>query len=502
MTIQGGYAPKRGDDPFSAHAPVPKHGFGPRKGDDFPLSEFVPAGKFGRMFPELLPFTPPLAAIDELGAAMIDNGPASENANVPAGFTYLGQFVDHDVTFDPTALQEIIVDPLALQNFRTPMLDLDCLYGAGPAANPQLYQRGANDLFLIGTTSASPGGGDPSIPVSMPNDLPRAPHGFALIGDPRNDENLVVAQLHLAMLKFHNKIVAGLKDGQIKPESPIRKDIFTEARDLAIWHYQWIVLHDFLARVLDKTVLDAVLKRDTVFPRFAKGAFIPVEFSAAAYRFGHSMIREVYSYNRVFTPGGVAPATLGLLFRFSGLSGTGADVPIPSDWIIDWNRFFETSGAKPNPARRFDARLAPALQNLPNVPAPNSLAARNLRRGRSLGLPPGQSVARFFGYKRLTRAEIGQGADGAVAKKHGFDVESPLWYYILKEAEVHEKGLRLGKVGSRIVAEVFYALLKHDNSSFVARKPDWVPTLPGKKAGEFTFADLLLFVNDLSPIGP
>src|SRR6185295_18627424 len=114
------------------------------------------------------------------GAAMVDDAgnTSADNATVPAGFTYFGQFIDHDITFDPTALQELLVDPLALENFRTPMLDLDSLYGAGPAANPHLYQRGTSDLFLIGTTSANTPRGDPSVPVSQPHDLPRAPHGF------------------------------------------------------------------------------------------------------------------------------------------------------------------------------------------------------------------------------------------------------------------------------------------------------------------------------------
>jgi Animal haem peroxidase len=489
--------------------PTKGHGFYPRTEENQPSGQSSPTGKFGRMFPELRPLVPPVEALDELGQAMVESttdDAAGDNKDVPAGFTYLGQFIDHDITFDPSSLQEILVDPLALRNFRTPMLDLDSLYGSGPASQPYLYQRADKDLFLIGKTNINPGGGDSTVPTELPNDLPRGAEGFAITGDPRNDENLIVAQLHLAFLKFHNKIVEGIRNGTIQQESPIRKTPFEEARDLVIWHYQWIVLNDFLRRILDNAQLDSVLKNGRRFYQFThhQGPFIPVEFSAAAYRFGHSMVRAVYDYNRVFTPlpGGVTPATLQLIFRFTGLSGSGANVPIPSDWIIDWRRFVEAgSGVQVGFSRAINPFLSPPLHNLPGVPPPNSLAVRNLRRGRSLGLPPGQSVARFMGFKPLTPKEVAQGPDGVIAAKHKLHIESPLWYYILKEAEIQGKGKRLGQVGSRMVAEVFIGLLQADSSSFLARKPDWKPVLPAKKAGTFTLADLIEFVGDINPIG-
>jgi hypothetical protein len=460
------------------------------------------------MFPELRALTPPLEALEELGDAMNDAKPESprgDNKNVPAGYTYLGQFIDHDITFDTTALQEIIVDPLAVRNFRTPMLDLDSLYGSGPNVQPYLYQLSDPELFLIGNTNEQPGGGDPNVPTKLPNDLPRAQSGLAIIGDPRNDENLIVAQLHLAFLKFHNKIVAGIRDGSIEQESPIRKTAFEEARDLVIWHYQWIVLHDFLRRILDNEQLDQVLHEGRRFYKFDQEPFIPIEFSVAAYRLGHSMIRAVYDYNRVFTPRGGIPATLELLFNFTAKSGSQdglTSVPIPSDWIIDWRRFFEIDPNVPvGFSRELDPFLVDPLKNLPNVPKPNSLAVRNLQRGRSVSLPSGQSVARFMGFKPLAKSKIAQGPDGKVAKKHKFDIESPLWYYILKEAQIQGQGKRLGQVGSRIVAEVFVGLLQADSSSFLARNPEWKPTLPAKEPGTFTMADLLRFVDDINPIG-
>lgn len=491
------------------------HGFGTRTEENQPQGKFSPTGKFGRMFAELRPLVPSLESLKELGEAMIDSAtldgvgnptssPSGDNQNIPAGYTYFGQFVDHDITLDITALQEILVDPLALKNFRTPMLDLDCLYGSGPVAQPYLFQREDNELFVIGKTNTKPGGGDNTVPTGLPHDLPRNQDGFALIGDPRNDENIIVAQLQLTFLKLHNKVVTGLRDGSIARESPIRKSTFEEARDIVIWHYQWLVLHDFLARILDQNQLNDVLQNGRRFYNISNGEpFIPVEFSVAAYRFGHSMVREAYNFNRVFGFGNsaVTPATLRLLFEFSGLSTRNSkdSVPIPSDWIIDWRRFFEIDPAvTPDLSRSIDPFLIPMLHQIPGV---GSLAVRNLHRGRSLGLPPAQSIARLIGITPLTPEEIATGVDGEVAQKHNFHIETPLWYYILKEAQIQGRGENLGEIGSRIVAEVFVGLLELDSSSFLARKPEWLPTLPSQSPGTFTFVDLLNFVGEINPIG-
>lgn len=304
------------------------HGSTQRMGLQVPLGTVVPTGMFGRMFPAL----PPLAAKDgqllnlaiAMTAAMPDD-PAGDNPFVPTGFTYLGQFIDHDITLDLTPIGKANIDPMAVHNFRTPSLDLDCLYGLGPNINPFMYQPGPDsERFLIGETSATPGRGDATVPVRQPFDLPRGPNGRALIGDPRNDENLVVAQTHLAFLRFHNKVVAELKAGNIQSIDPSQPPSFEAARQLVIWHYHWIVLNDFLRRIVKPNILDDVLQNDRQFFRYDRAPFMPVEFSGAAYRLGHSMVRASYDYNRVFTPnpGGVTPATLELLFRFSGQSHT------------------------------------------------------------------------------------------------------------------------------------------------------------------------------------
>ena len=474
------------------------------------------------MFPTLAPLAVDDGPLQELADAMKDANPddaAGNNTKVPAGFTYLGQFVDHDITLDLTSFGDKEADPDAVENFRTPALDLDNVYGLGPDGSRQLYARNPGDTdgktpgpkLLIGKTINVPFGG---VTGDHRNDLPRSPEGFALIGDHRNDENLLVAQTHLAMLKFHNKVC----DQLAASGTPVG-EIFTQARQIVTWHYQWMVLHDFVERITEKGIVAKILEQGRRFYRFKKTPYMPVEFSAAAYRLGHSMVREVYGHNRIFTPGpGGIPATLDLLFKFTGLSGgiigdlapnpLTPPLPLPvlsSNWIIDWRRFHEVLAANPadvrlNPSRKLDPFVVPQLHTLPG--GGGSLPFRNLKRGVLLGLPSGQDVAKAMRIKNpLTPAEISKGTDGAVAKKHGLHEHTPLWYYILKEAEQRGGGEKLGPVGATIISEVFVGLVHGDHQSYLWLKgKNWTPTLPSKIPGEFTMADLLRFVGDISPI--
>ena len=469
-------------------------------------------GMFGRMFPTLPPLAVSDAKLDALAKAMLDTNagdPAGNNPNIPSGFTYFGQFVDHDITLDLTSLGDKEKDPLGIENFRTPSVDLDSIYGLGPDGSPQLYARNPaignkpGPKLLIGKNQ-NVGQGD------FRNDLPRSPEGFALIGDHRNDENLLVAQTHLAMLKFHNAVCDMLSVGSNPPA-----DIFKEARRIVTWHYQWIVLHDWVERLTEKGIVAKILKEGRKFYRFKKVPYMPVEFSAAAYRLGHSMVRGRYTHNKVFN----TPQPFELFFLFSGLSGDivgdlaaggGGGFPtLPSNWIIDWRRFHElgnSGGAAVTmqPSRKLDPYLVQSLHELPG--GGGNLAFRNLKRGVNLGLPSGQAVAKHMKIKNpLTTAEIisdsNGSTDGAVAKEQGLHTATPLWYYILKEAKVRNNGERLGPVGSTIISEVFVGLVHGDQNSFIWQEKNWKPTLPSAKAGNFTFADLLRFVNDINPLG-
>jgi Animal haem peroxidase len=474
------------------------HSFGQRIGDLQPPGDNVQSGKYGRMFPELPAFRPKSDALVALGNAMFDTkreDESGDNNKIPSGYTYLGQFIDHDITFDPTSIEEALVDPLALINFRTPKLDLDCIYGGGPFVHPYLYQRStqgqAITKFEIGKTKETP------TLNPFPNDLPRSSTGFALISDPRNDGNLIVAQLHLAFLKFHNRVVEELEKGTISPEyGYLPGQEFEIARKIVIWHYQWLILYDFLPRIISKLQLN-IVKKEISFYKYNQEPFIPIEFSAAAFRFGHTMIRSEYNYNRKFSPPDGSAPSLKQLFKFTGAFSSD-NVPVFSNWIIDWRRFFEIDKKiKPNFSRKIDPFLSKALLDL----SAENLAIKDLKRGSMLGLPSGQRVAKFMGMQALRPDEISTDSDGEIAKEHGFHIETPLWYYLLKEAQIQQEGKRLGEVGSRILAEVFVGLLMGDSNSFIVQDKNWRPTLPAKVPGQFTMVDMLNFVNEINPIG-
>ena len=202
-------------------------------------------GPFGRMFRNLPAWDPPgaddaakIASIQQLAVEMVEQtpgAPAGDNPAIPAGYTYFGQFVDHDVTFDPRSSLQKAMDPENLENFRTPAFDLDCVYGRGPADQPYLYDRPGKS-FLIGNN----GQGD--------DDLVRNQSGIAIIGDKRNDENIIVSQLQLIFLKFHNAVLAQHADSD-----------FEEAQRLVRWHYQWVVIHDWLKRLCGAALVDDIL---------------------------------------------------------------------------------------------------------------------------------------------------------------------------------------------------------------------------------------------------
>jgi hypothetical protein len=464
-------------------------------------------GMYGWLFPKLDPLKSKIHELEALGEAMLESAAAVDDpefdSRTPAGYTFLGQFVDHDVTFDTTPLPERSEDVLATTNFRTPALDLDCLYGNGPLVHPFLYQRDLKS-FAIGQNQKVK-----NFP-KVDHDLPRSLDGLALVADPRNDTNLIVAQLHLAMLKFHNKVVRHNPDWT-----------FSQARAHVTHHYQSMVLNDLLPRIVDKSVLDEVVLDGPEFYRVRRAdefPFIPVEFSAAVYRFGHSMIRERYSFGGAFT----MPVSLSSLFRFTGPSGTvGPNLPVPSSWVIDWRRFFfdERAAAAEarlesaitrNYARKITAMISPGLKNLPFLSDVHSdqkknLAIRNLIRGNAFGLPSGQEVAKAMKLEAfaLSPDEICSGPDGTIVSQYGYDKATPLWYYTLKEAEVLAKGERLGPVGSRIVAEVFVGLLQRPGSLLHKDtgifKPEFGRIENKAEQPKCTMSELLEWTGELRP---
>ena len=448
-------------------------------------------GRFGLMFKDLPAFEPPDELLTGLAASMAEppDAPPSvtdvprEVPGNPAGYVLLGQFIDHDLTFDNTPLAAQRADPDALTNFRSPHFNLDSVYGDGPSANPQFYDESDATKLRIG---------DPD----TPDDFPRRTNGSAITADPRDDENLITSQLHLAFRKFHNALV-----DHVRAQGSVGADgVFEEARRLCRWHYQWMVVHDFLPRMVGQDTIDEVLHERTngpaqVMPGFYKPQnpnrpMMPIEFAVAAYRFGHSMLRPEFVINE---EGGSA-ALFGGQPDFS-LNGRR---PIPPNLMIAWRHFFDIPGVEgppANSARRIDSDLSQPLFSLPRsiIPEPDprvSLAERNLLRGKRLGLPSGQGVAQKMGVAPLSNQELG------IEDEPGWGGQAPLWFYILKEAELQHDGERLGAVGGRIVAEVILGLLSLDGNSYLRQLPSFRPEPPIARAGEpFEIGDLLKFAG-------
>jgi hypothetical protein len=444
-------------------------------------------GRFGTMFKKLPAFAPPDDLLDSLAQKMVEpdtsDGFLATGPRLFAGFTFIGQFLDHDITLDTTPLELQREDPNATVNFRTARYDLDSVYGRGPGDDPQLYEPNDPDRLLLKTN------------VNGVLDVPRDGNGRAIIGDKRNDENLIIVQFHKAVIQFHNKIVE-----YVRAQGMRKEWVFETARRLTRWHYQWAVIHDFLPRFVgdelvgtNGTVYGEVAGKSPVInlsyykPTNRDGRpFMPVEFAVAAYRFGHSLIRPFY----VLNGSGVVD-----VFGSEGGRNLNGGRPIPSDLAIDWKNILPDLG---NPdarkPRKIDTKLSIPLGNLPGsaVPPPDptiNLAVRNNRRGKKVGLPSGQQIAKAMRVTALSNTALG-------LTDPRWGGEAPLWFYILGEAELQQGGEQLGSVGGRIMAETLVGLLQRDPNSYLYLDPSWKPTAPiAPTTGKFAFADLLRYAG-------
>jgi Animal haem peroxidase len=427
------------------------------------------------------------------------HGLSGDNKDIPAGYTYLGQYIDHDITFDPTSKlrgDHNNPTPDALVDYRTPRFDLDSLYGSGPADQPFLYDWSAPSpgvKLLVGTNV-----GDGSATL----DLPRNEQGRALIGDARNDENLIISQLHLLFIRFHNAVVDQLRQQKSAATGPA---LLAAAQRIVRWHYQWIVVHDFLERVVGVEMAHRVLRpgargrRPMVrreYYKWESEPFIPVEFSGAAYRFGHSMVRGDYTLNRRGS-GAAVPifAEPGHAAERESLHGFR---PLPVALTIDWGLFYELPGhAPPQHSRRIDTNIATRLSHLPAELSAEGevLARRNLQRGRALRLPSGSDVATAMHLTPLSDEQLLLDNLSPTRVRDALLRAPPLWYYVLCEAasELGDGGRHLGPVGGRIVAEVLVGLLQGDPRSYLHRSPPWTPELPRADPRTFAMADLVHF---------
>jgi len=449
-------------------------------------------GRFGRLFPDLPPLYVDPHLLEEVGKAggkLEDKGAPNLADQTPAGLIFFGQFIDHDVTLDVSSSLTATNNPLGTENVRTPTLDLDCVYGQGHEAHPYLFD---GDRMLVGS-DYSYGAGGPAGWLNQ-DDLPRTPKGTAIIGDPRNDENRIISQMQLGFLRFHNKVVDTGKS-------------FGEAHRIVQWHYQWVVVNDFLRTLCGGWVVDDILAngRKVYRPECvgAHEAFIPIEFATAAFRFGHTMIPDKL---RVQVAGPQHD-----LFSPSSVLGRGFSPVSDAAGVVDWAALLDSGNGVYERAGDMDARLAKTLLALPFIApgSPNSLAVRNLLRAQSFLIPSGEQVGQAM--QKAGATEITNDMIDAVhqaGKKLGFDKGTPLWLYLLAEGravgrlresaqgkKLFDKGEGLGPVGARLVAEVLIGLLELDERSFLGANRSWSPTGPDKlgSSGVRSLYQLLTF---------
>lgn len=564
--------PPPGTVPLSTVAPGAKLGDIARGGVEAGLAG-TDARSFGYLFPDAdgVPGdgTATVDALKALAVAMTegDGDPDGANSSIPPFITYFGQFIDHDITANtdrdapqpnpisvmtgtsvPPLPRDQVVDNIV--NLRNGTLQLDSLYGEGPTdtdftkklreamrdpvdrskmrlggvefvgATVDLPADGMQDLPRLGDVVADPQSG---LTIADMEGLEPGPfkEGFikdgavnaprALIGDGRNDENLIVAQVHLAFLRLHNAIADDLA-GEIA-DAETR---FEEAKRRTMLIYQWMVVNLYLPAVclpavVDQVKADGALLYKAFQERVAAAGELPLplEFSVAAFRFGHSMIRAVYDHNRNFPQ-----ATFKELFSFTGgdklgitAIGQGFD-RLPSNWPIDWSRFIGADPVEPKRmARKIDTMLAPPLSDMFKESDAGgelqrilrNLAERNLRRGHRFNIPSGQACVAAInafdttnatalesgGCKDVSRPDysdhespadgdgivplpvdvLNEGAAGMALTDGGMLEATPLWYYCLREAEVTQ-GDTLGPLGSRIVAETLIGLVLQDEHSY------------------------------------
>jgi hypothetical protein len=448
--------------------------------------------------------------LSRLGDSMRDRAPdGTNNSSIHSGYTYLGQFIDHDLVFthisrqardltDSCMLGDSQLRPFELSyiyrevtNQRTAILELETIYGGSePAPRDPTDERLMALGRVVKHSGANPGIDDrQDLPLfeeaaSTGNRVPR-------IGDPRNDQTVILSQLHVAFLRAHNAIVRKLNC------------TFDEAQLLLRQHYLWMIVHDFLMkRVAKKSVVENVLNSAT--PRYSPepNFFLPLEFTSAAFRFGHSMIRRSYYLNDDL-PG----AELRDIFILKAVKNPagGSFVSLPLRKVVSWKEFLP---AGENVARLLDTQMVEPLLAVLDakeeiVPCETRLAVQDLKRGYMMSLPTGQAIAKHCDIVALTENQLLNACANVQQREillHSPLLQrTPLWFYLLAEATAQEGGHRLGELGSYLVSEVLIGLVRRLPYSFI-NLPQWSPTL-GLTPGEFGLKDLFLLAGVLSPSG-
>lgn len=484
------FNPKSGEPPWRAPPPPI-------------LSRKVPYQRYFGTTPKKDQAAPEV--LNMLGQAMRSNASFEENeSSIPVAYTYFGQFVFHDLT-----AMNFSSNGHKPYNERSACLDLDTVFGSSNRSH-----RKPATLMPVGYT------GPPG--QTRPCDLPRTVEGRASIVDLRSDDNLPLAQTHVALIRFFNAIVERF-DGISQ----------SAARALAVSHFQSVVLHDYLQRVIHPEIYRDVMENGraiihTADSQIARGTkqfryMVPLEFAAACARFGHSMIRNNYpawnSHNS---------ARLSSFWRNTHNSCIppfdGVDEPrnqLSGRWVSQWGKLLHgeglVDGQHPLMAAKIDTVLAEPLMSIPDVALPRSvargknssrnLASLSLMRGGSLQLSGAESVGaqvihqlgvlRRPTFSILENKMLLQDEPAEVQRllERYFGGRTPLWFYTLKEAAILGCGESLGPLASRIVMETIHAAIEESSPSILL--DDWIPEpkLGPSDERRYTLSDLIAYAG-------
>lgn len=437
---------------------------------------------------------------------LLEDPPAPVLAKTPAAYTYLGQFIAHDISLTRRTVggNTLALLPGALR--------FDSLLGRETPTPPRragdLGVVGALEAGAIGLTAASPGF------AAVAGDLPREADGWPRVPDPRNDSNLNLAQLHVLFIRFVRAARQAL--ASLEPEAQLR---------VMRRHLQAVVWHDYVRRLVPTPVLDDLRGhgRRLVATPFNGGvaAFhVPPEFAWGAFQVPHAMIRERYQpwgfgAGQVADPPGNATLATLLGQTYAGLGLVGGR--LADDWRMNWDSFLgPPEGPAPTPAVRAGTRLRSDVFRLPGrfftvvegdvSDRPRNLALRTMEIAYAMGVPTGQDLAAFAAnagadVKALTPEELAAGLSlGAQrvfrqrrSRRRSLAERTPLWFYCLRECEM-QGGECFGPLGGRIVAETLHAAIEASGTGFFDPATGWDagagPRLPSRRAGTFDLYDL------------
>lgn len=461
--------------------------------------------------------------LEALGAAMAEAYVGG--VSTLAGYTYFGQLLAHDISHLREEGHNLKVKPIEDDEIRSdisPILDLGCVYD-GAVAGSKL--RCGNTAYMaLGAAITTSGA------LLQDHDLPRE-NGEAQIGDFRNDENVIVSQLHLQFLKLHNYFVDAISKDE--PQLGVEA-LFDAARTQVVLHYHEVILNDFLYEILHPDVWTAIIYQGKSIlwnPQRGEEPDLPIEFSGAAGRFGHAMVRNEYNLNRTKS------VKLRELFLMTGEGGFGSThKKLPASHVIDWLLFFRFSAEVQrdprqflNKARRISPSVDVRLINTGRLSRRDivNLATRNLMRSNQMGMGTGQEIVRHLtehfpeqlkvcGIKiqPLTPDQLNLNRNGRpqnILTDHCPTLleRTPLWYYLLAEACIDTddttptdgKFGKLGPLGSLIVAESIKGLLRINKFSLFETKQLSTDIKPSKKIRQvqgrsfLQMSDLILAVN-------